>query len=79
MARNHNPLSPLRGRGTDSRSPWSAAFTFAVLRLGLAPSEFWRLSLTEWRTLIGAASPQGDALGAPQLHDLMKHYPDKEQ
>ncbi|WDI32151.1 phage tail assembly chaperone [Hyphococcus flavus] len=34
-------------------------FSFAVLRLGLTPENFWRLGVAEWSTLIAAIAPQG--------------------
>lgn len=34
-------------------------FVFAVLRLGLAPENFWRLGVAEWSALVAAVAPSG--------------------
>jgi uncharacterized phage protein (TIGR02216 family) len=47
-----------------------------VLRLGLSPDEFWRLSLAEWRALT-AAPPQDLPLSRPDLEALLALYPDQ--
>ena len=57
---------------------WRAWFSFAVLRLGLSPDGFWRLSLVEWRWLLAASlGAGGERLDAAALSALLKRYPDK--
>lgn len=55
-------------------SEWGAALQFAVLRLGIAPEAFWRLSLKEWRALTGDGG--APALGRGELERLMREHPD---
>lgn len=55
---------------------WRAWFSYAVLRLGLSPRDFWALSFTEWRWLLTAAAPAVDALDAQGLQTLLSNYPD---
>lgn len=38
------------------REPWASWLQAAVLRFGLTPEAFWRLSLCEWRALTRAVS-----------------------
>ena len=52
--------------------PWDEMFR-AAIAAGLAPTEFWSLSLKEWRWLV--ASP-GGSLTPKHLRDLMKEDPD---
>jgi uncharacterized phage protein (TIGR02216 family) len=52
---------------------WPAALR-AALRLGLAPADFWRLSLAEWRALTGGAVP---VLSRARLEALMARFPDE--
>jgi len=47
-------------------------FSFAVLQLRLAPDAFWRLSVSEWRALVNAASPQ--AMTMRDLTALIDRY-----
>jgi len=54
--------------------PWRDWFSFAVTKLGLAPGAFWRLTLTEWRWLVGAS---GASLNRAGLEALIALYPDK--
>ena len=54
------------------RADWAGALR-AAIRLGIAPKDFWRLSLVEWTALTGAAAP---VLGRAGLADLMTRYPD---
>ncbi len=51
-------------------------FVFAVARLGLAPADFWALSVAEWRALVLALAPRG-VMGRADLDALIKQY--KEQ
>lgn len=54
---------------------WDEMLRFAVLRLGLSPDAFWRLSLVEWRML--TASAEADApLSRAGFERLAKTYPD---
>ncbi|WP_339738964.1 phage tail assembly chaperone [Maricaulis sp.] len=57
-----------------SRPDWHAALRLAA-RLGIAPREFWRLSLIEWRALAGAHDARPLSRAALQI--LMADYPDK--
>lgn len=54
---------------------WLAAFRFAVLQAGLAPSEFWRLSLPELSALTALPGGQ-DIPGRNDLESLMRAHPD---
>lgn len=54
---------------------WRSWFATAVLRFGLSPDDFWRLSVLEWRAL--CAGPE--AANPPDrqtLTALMTRYPD---
>jgi hypothetical protein len=55
--------------------PWSGWLRTAAL-LGVAPHNFWRLSLREWRALISENAL--DALSRPQFEALAKEFPDTE-
>ena len=57
-----------------SRPDWLAALR-AAARLGIAPREFWRLSLIEWRALVG--SHDARPLSRSALAILMADYPDE--
>jgi hypothetical protein len=48
----------------------------AALKLGIPPSEFWRLSLREWQTLTRSRS--GSDFRASDLSQLIAAYPDTE-
>ena len=52
---------------------WQAALRRAA-SMGIAPHAFWRLSLSEWRALNGAADSQ--PLPRSTLEDLQAKYPD---
>ena len=57
------------------KTPWAAWFRHGVGELGLAPEEFWRLSLWEWLALVGKR-----AVNAPSRSDLealVRAHPDK--
>jgi hypothetical protein len=56
--------------------PWRQWFLFAVLSLGLAPEEFWALTLNEWRFL---APDEGAALTRGGLQRLIALYPDEKR
>jgi uncharacterized phage protein (TIGR02216 family) len=53
---------------------WSAALALAA-RLGTSPEAFWRLSIVEWRALLGVetAAP----LSRRELDTLMRDHPDR--
>ncbi len=55
---------------------WRAWLQLAVLRFGLSPSEFWALTLAEWRALTAAMPPPGDAMNRAELDRLLADYPD---
>ena len=55
---------------------WRSAFRFAVLQAGLAPAQFWQLTLPELLMLIAA---EGAAAGLPDrtaFETLMQAFPD---
>ncbi len=54
---------------------WGEMLRFAVLRLGLTPDAFWRLSLVEWRMLTAAADAEAP-LGRAGFERLRKAHPD---
>lgn len=59
---------------------WRAWLQLAVLRFGLSPTDFWALSLTEWRTLLAALAPgAGGALDRAGLEALRAAYPDEKE
>jgi uncharacterized phage protein (TIGR02216 family) len=51
--------------------PWSQLIV-AASQIGLTPHLFWKLSVREWRALIG----EGQALDRVALSDLIKAFPD---
>ena len=56
---------------------WQNWFALGVLRFGLSPDAFWRLSVLEWRALCAALGP--DAAPPPErgvLETLMRRFPD---
>jgi uncharacterized phage protein (TIGR02216 family) len=56
-----------------AKTPWSLLLASA-LRLGLTPTQFWRLSLKEWRAL---NTPQlGEALPRSAFESLARQFPD---
>jgi len=54
--------------------PWRQWFLFAVVTLGLAPEDFWALTIEEWRHL---TPDEGAALDAGGLQRLVALYPDE--
>jgi uncharacterized phage protein (TIGR02216 family) len=58
---------PRKGEG------WDAALRFAMRAWGMAPREFWRLSLREWRALTAG---DGAPLGVAEMEALMRKWPD---
>ena len=57
-------------------SPWPDLLRLGVLRLGLTPEAFWRLSLAEWRALTRPAPGSDKPLTRIDLEALMALYPD---
>lgn len=63
-------------RAVQERTPWRALIA-AAQRLGVAPAQFWRLSLREWRALV---APSADALMTRAAFEaLVRLYPDRDQ
>lgn len=58
--------------------PWAAWLRLACLRFGLAPAEFWRLSLKEWRAL-GADPAAPDPLRRAGFDALAAAHPDSRE
>jgi uncharacterized phage protein (TIGR02216 family) len=54
------------------RTPWARLLAMAQ-KLCLAPAEFWRLSVREWRALV---ERHEDALTRELLRELMQRFPD---
>jgi uncharacterized phage protein (TIGR02216 family) len=54
--------------------PWDAWMAHGVGRLRIAPSEFWRMSLREWRAVLGQGGQS--ALSRAELEVLLKEHPD---
>ena len=46
----------------------------AAALIGIAPAQFWKLSLREWRAL---TTPSGPALPRTQFDLMMKRRPDE--
>ncbi|MCO5133843.1 MAG: phage tail assembly chaperone [Phyllobacteriaceae bacterium] len=58
---------------------WAAAFRFAVIQTGIAPAQFWRLSLPELAALAAAPGPTAlDAPGRSELDTMMLAHPDRQ-
>ncbi len=55
-------------------TPWRALLA-AASQTGIAPADFWRLSLREWRALI--APPAGETLSRQAFEALAKLHPDQ--
>ncbi len=59
---------------------WQAWLAFGVVRLGLSPSEFWALSLTEWLALVRAVSgAKATPITRSDLSALMAKFPDRKE
>ena len=57
------------------RFPFRRLFAVAVLRLGVAPSEFWRMTPRELFTLLEHALPPAPP-DRTTLEDLVRRYGD---
>ena len=58
---------------------WAAAFRFAVLQAGLAPAQFWQLSLPELAARAAASGPAVlEAPGRAELETMMLAHPDRQ-
>ena len=58
---------------------WAAAFRFAVIQAGLAPTEFWRLSLPELSMLAAVSDPNVfEAPDRSELDAMMMAHPDRQ-
>jgi hypothetical protein len=55
--------------------PWSSWLRLAAW-LGVAPHNFWRLGLREWRALIGASEAQ--SMSRARFNALAQDFPDLE-
>lgn len=58
------------------RTPWRSLIA-AAQRLGVAPAQFWRLSLREWRALVAPAADA--AMTRAGFEALERLYPDKDR
>ena len=56
-------------------SPWPGLLRLAAVRYGIAPHDFWRLSLAEWRALTTELS---QALGRAAFEALAARFPDED-
>lgn len=57
--------------------PFSAWLKLAVMRYGLTPSEFWQMSVHDWRVLTQSTEPK--PLTRTELGALTQQYPDPEK
>lgn len=55
---------------------WSGILSFAVIRLGMSPCEFWDLSPFEWQAVVSAFDMNKDRTQIETVRRLMKCYPD---
>lgn len=55
-------------------TPWRAMIA-AAAQHGVAPREFWRLSLREWRALLAPGAAL-EALSRQAFEDLARLFPD---
>jgi len=74
-ARGKSPSPPPPEEGRNKQTPWAEWFRFGVGDLGLAPDEFWRLSLWEWLALVGPRPANTPTRG--DLEALMLLHPDE--
>jgi uncharacterized phage protein (TIGR02216 family) len=54
--------------------PWDAWMAHGIGGLRIAPETFWRLSVREWRCVLGEG--RGGALTRAELDILLKEHPD---
>lgn len=57
--------------------PWDAWMAYGIGRLRLPPTEFWRMSVREWRCVLGEG--RDAALTRSELNDLLKEHPDAQE
>jgi uncharacterized phage protein (TIGR02216 family) len=74
---DQNPANPPPHEYNDAQERWRDWFSFAVLRLGLSPDAFWRLSFAEWRWLLAAVLGEGPPMNGAALRALVEKYPDR--
>ena len=55
-------------------TPWPRLIRLAA-QMGIAPKDFWRLSLVEWRALTGG---EAEALPRAAFEALARQYPDED-
>lgn len=53
-------------------TPWPALLR-AAAGMGIAPHAFWRLSLKEWRALMGG---EGEVMPRAAFDELARRFPD---
>jgi len=68
-----------RPQGGRVRADIPYAFAVAVRHAGIAPSEFWRMSLPEFVALFTAHAPAGDLPDGPELDALAAMFPDRKE
>ncbi|NJC41522.1 hypothetical protein GGQ87_001780 [Brevundimonas alba] len=56
------------------KTPWGEMLRIAA-RLGVAPGDFWRLSLTEWRMLT-ENPPSALPMSRDQFEQMAEAWPD---
>jgi uncharacterized phage protein (TIGR02216 family) len=54
--------------------PWDAWMAHGIGRMRIPPSEFWRMSVREWRSVLGHGREA--ALTRDELDALLKEHPD---
>ncbi len=59
---------------TKDQWPWAVWIKRAAREYNIAPSEFWAMSLTEWRMITGTAKIKG--LQHVELQALRARFPD---
>lgn len=55
---------------------WARRFALGVMRFGLSPEAFWRLTLAEWQALCAGAEPPNPPPDRARLDALRAAYPD---
>ena len=67
--------APAEKRTAQDDWPLDTWLKLAVRNFGLSPESFWAMSVRDWLVLSGTDNTQ--AVGRPDLHKLMKIYPDE--